>query len=1003
MKHGPPLHRSIRTLILSASVLTLLPLSPELHAQIVWDRGASTDVLTTAANWSGDLVPASTSAAAAGRQDATFDGSVTGTLNLTFAAAFGGGFGVGLVMTAGQTSAVNIANSAGTAQTLRIVNSTAATVGGIQIASGAGALTIGAAGTANPITLALGQGASALNYYFANNSANTATIEENVTITKGGSHAASLIFSAGTWDVKGIVSNLGAGGLNVNAGIVTLSGNNDFGTAALNVNGGTLQFSALNNLGTGTSAVRLGQTTTNGKLVFTGASDTTISRLMRIGNGAATGQTGGAIIDNNGAGVLTFDNATFNEVGTTAAGVNRTLTVGGNNTGNNTISGVIANNNPGNVAINKTGIGKWVLSGNNTYTGGATVSEGTLVVGHDNALGNGTISLRADASGEVARLQSNGTDRTFVNVVSFGGADPGVNYLGGAGTGNLTFSGDVGWGSGSKTYTIDGSTVTFSGNFTGDSSTAVNTIDGTDTATSIVILNGDRGTAAKEISIGNNVTVRANHANSFGSDNTEPLNILGGVRVGVVELTNDITLARTLTVQGRSTDAVALRNLSGNNSLAISVGAGGTSYNIESTAGNLTISAISGSTGARDLLVTGAGNVTLPNWNTRRDLTMNGTGTLTMGGSVTSLSGTATVNSGTLFLNAVGGVGALSATGGLVINSGGTVVTTGGGNSIGTTTAVTVNTGGLLDIRKNNTIGALSGGGTVRHTTATDYTLTVNNDNGNSTFSGVMEQSSTGKLGLIKNGTGTLTLTGANTYTGNTTVTSGSLEVNNTSGSGTGSGTVTTASSTILGGTGTLSPTGGNAITIGGSLAPGSPDTNSGVGTLTFTPASADATLTATSTADFQLLSNGLHGYTAAYNGDGTLASLSGSYTGGGNDRLVFNGGSAASKLDLTSLASGNFNITFASGYTPAANDLFDLLDWTNLTGSGSLNNEASAISGLSLGQLDLPSLSGGLSWDTSFWVSHGVIGIYIVPEPSRALLMLAGLSALMLRRRRSA
>ena len=97
-------------------------------------------------------------------------------------------------------------------------------------------------------------------------------------------------------------------------------------------------------------------------------------------------------------------------------------------------------------------------------------------------------------------------------------------------------------------------------------------------------------------------------------------------------------------------------------------------------------------------------------------------------------------------------------------------------------------------------------------------------------------------------------------------------------------------------------------------------------------------------------------------------------------------------------------SITFASGYTPMVNDLFDLLDWTNLSGSGSLNNEASAISGLSVGQLDLPSLSGGLSWDTSFWASHGVIGIYaIVPEPSRALLMLTGLCTLMFRRRRIA
>jgi autotransporter-associated beta strand protein len=772
-------------LVFTLAAASGLAFSPELHAQIVWDRGASTDDLNTATNWSGDAVPASTSAAAAGRADATWDGSVAGALSLTYGAAFGGSYGVGLVMTANQTSSLNIANSTAGALTFRIVNSTASTNGGIQLASGAGALTIGAAGTNNPITLALGQGTAALNYYFANNSTNTATIEENVTIVKGGSHAASLIFSAGNWNVKGVVSDLGAGGLNVNAGAVTLSANNPF-SAALNVNGGTLSFSAANNLGTNAGAIRLGQTTTSGTLEFTGSSNATISRLMRIGNGAAAAYTGTGTITNNGTGVLTFDNATFNEVATTfATGSNRVLTFSGNNTGNNTISGVIANNNPGLISVDKIGTGKWILSGNNTFSNGVTISDGTLVVGHDNALGSGTINLRADTSGENARLQSNGTDRTFANAVTFGGAAAAAaNYLGGTGTGNLTFNGAVNWGSASKTYTIDGSTVAFGGAWTGASATEINTIAGTATATSIVILNGDRGTAAKQINIGNSVTVRANHANSFGSDNTEVLNILGGTRTSVVELTNDITLARTLTVQGRNTADVALRNLSGNNSLAISVDGGGTNYNIESTAGNLTISGVSGTAdNQRNLFVTGAGNVTLANWNGRNDLTMNGSGTLTMGGpTVTVLSGTATVNSGTLFLNAVGGVGlsTISATGGLVINNTGTVVTALGGNSIGQTTAVAVNTGGLLDVRKNNVIGALSGGGTIRNTTATGYLLTANNDNGNSTFSGVMEESTTGKLSFTKAGTGTLTLSGSNTYTGSTTVSTGTLILANT-------------------------------------------------------------------------------------------------------------------------------------------------------------------------------------------------------------------------------
>jgi autotransporter-associated beta strand protein len=373
-----------------------------------WDAGVATANLLTPANWAGDAVPASTSAALAGRQDARWDGSVTGPLNLNFGAAFGGSWGVGLVVTSNQTNSLTLTNtsSAGAAQTLRIVNSTNGSVGGIQIASGAGALTIGAAGTLNPIALTLGQGTSALTYYFANNSANTATIEENVTTLRGGSHNASLIFSAGNWNVKGVVSDLGAGSLNVNAGSATLSANNTF-SAPVNINGGTLSISADNNLGTGTSAIRLGQTTTSGVLEFTGSGNTTISRLMRVGNGASAGQTGNATITNNGVGVLTFSNATFNEVGNTAAGVNRSLTLGGTNAGNNTISGVIANNAPGLVSVIKEGAGKWILAGANTYSGDTTVNAGSLQINQARLADSADVRI---SSGSVLALNFVGTD-----------------------------------------------------------------------------------------------------------------------------------------------------------------------------------------------------------------------------------------------------------------------------------------------------------------------------------------------------------------------------------------------------------------------------------------------------------------------------------------------------------------------------------------------------------------------------------------------------------------
>lgn len=79
----------------------------------------------------------------------------------------------------------------------------------------------------------------------------------------------------------------------------------------------------------------------------------------------------------------------------------------------------------------------------------------------------------------------------------------------------------------------------------------------------------------------------------------------------------------------------------------------------------------------------------------------------------------------------------------------------------------------------NFTVGSLAdangGGGTVQgYDTSTAVTLTTGSDNTNATFSGVIENGSD-TVGLTKVGTGTQTLSGANTYTGPTTVNGGTL------------------------------------------------------------------------------------------------------------------------------------------------------------------------------------------------------------------------------------
>lgn len=106
----------------------------------------------------------------------------------------------------------------------------------------------------------------------------------------------------------------------------------------------------------------------------------------------------------------------------------------------------------------------------------------------------------------------------------------------------------------------------------------------------------------------------------------------------------------------------------------------------------------------------------------------------------------------------------------------------------------------------SQTIGSLSDGGTTGGTVrlgwadATPAVLTAGGDNTSTSFAGTI----VGGGALVKVGTGTLTLSGANTYAGGTTVSSGTLLVAGQTGtdSGTGTGAVTVGPAGTLGGTG---------------------------------------------------------------------------------------------------------------------------------------------------------------------------------------------------------
>jgi autotransporter-associated beta strand protein len=172
--------------------------------------------------------------------------------------------------------------------------------------------------------------------------------------------------------------------------------------------------------------------------------------------------------------------------------------------------------------------------------------------------------------------------------------------------------------------------------------------------------------------------------------------------------------------------------------------------------------------------------------------------------SATAANGTFVINGGTatglaatqlIFDNNTTAAAAnITANGGVGGSEGGAVIFD--GNAAGGTASISLFGNGELDIGDTHlsgvTIGSLSGDGLVFLGTKT---LTIGSNNQSTTFSGVIQESGS----LTKIGTGTLVLSGSNTYTGTTTVNGGVLNAANKNGSATGTGAVQVNTGTLGG------------------------------------------------------------------------------------------------------------------------------------------------------------------------------------------------------------
>jgi autotransporter-associated beta strand protein len=187
--------------------------------------------------------------------------------------------------------------------------------------------------------------------------------------------------------------------------------------------------------------------------------------------------------------------------------------------------------------------------------------------------------------------------------------------------------------------------------------------------------------------------------------------------------------------------------------------------------------------------------------------------------SLNTYSGDTVIASGTLKPGAAGAIPTGTGKGNIILDSG-------------------IASAGTLDLNGFNLpINGLSGNSTnavlgqvVNNVNGTNVTLTVGGNDQTSTFNGLIKNTNnggTGTLALTKTGAGSLTLGGANTYTGATNVSGGALYVN---GSLSTSSPVTVAAGLTFGGNGSA---GAVAIGAGGTLNPGLSGTGTGGLTLT--------------------------------------------------------------------------------------------------------------------------------------------------------------------------
>ena len=811
-----------------------------------------------------------------------------GALTLTGANTYSGGTAIlaGTLRVGDGGSTGSLAGNVTNNATLAFNRSDASAYAGI--VSGRGALSKTGAGTLTLTgentysggttisagTLQVGDGGTtgSLGGNVTNNATLAFNLSTNATTYAGIVSGTGALTKAGNSTLSLSGANTYSGGTTIAAGSLRVGNGGTTGSLAGDVtNNGTFVFYRSD------ASTYAGAVSGTGTLVQTGAGTLTLSGAstysgftlvaagtLQLGHASALGAaTGDLMVDGTlDLNAYSTAKAALSGTGTITSGAAGSSTFTNAGSAYTTFEGVIQDG-AGTVALTKAGYGGLYLTGANTYTGGTTISAGSLWVGN----GGTTGSIAGNVISNAALLFSRSDALTYAGVVS------GSGELYQTGTGTLTLSGASTY---SGTTVVSAGTLKLGNESALGTATGDLTVDGTLDLNSYSLTKGSLGGSGTITSGANGsitLTSSSNGGNIFSGVIQDGSGTVAFIKAG----SGSLYLSGANTYTGGTT-------ISGG---FLGIGFGGTKGSLVGDVtndGKLAFNRSNASTyagivsGSGALIKYGAGTLTLSGESTYSGATSLNSGTLKLGNAsaLGAATGTLTVY-GTLDLNAyslskadlsgegtitsgAAGSSTLTTSGdstfsGVIQNGSGTVALTKAGTGTltlagestysGATTvaagtlqlgnagalgaaAGTLTVDGTLDLNAYSTAkAALSGNGTITSGAAGSSTLTTSGA-GSSTFTGVIEDGS-GTVALTKAGAGTLTLTGANTYSGLTTVSAGSLVVN---GSIATSSLTTVQDGGILSGSGTV---GALTVASSGTLAPGnSPGALAVTGNLTW-------------------------------------------------------------------------------------------------------------------------------------------------------------------------